>query len=127
MSLYFTRTAPYDEAVARPLLISLLLGLLALSPSAVGQFGGPGRTSPIREGDERKEDRLPNGSSRTLAMVKDDQQKSLNDVERILEAAKELEEDLAKSEFLVSLKAVERAEEIEALAKDIQGRLRRRR
>ncbi len=104
-----------------------MFGLLALSPLAVGQFGSSSRTSPIRERNPRTEDRLPDGSSRTLAMVKDDQRKSLEDVARILEAAKELEEELSKSEFLVSLDAVERAEEIEGLAKDIQGRFRRRR
>lgn len=60
-------------------------------------------------------------------MVKDDQQRSLEDIAKIQRAAADLEEELSKSEFLVSLTALQRAEEIEGLAKDIQGRLKRRR
>jgi hypothetical protein len=62
-----------------------------------------------------------------MAMVKDDQQRSLEDIAKIQRAAADLEEELSKSEFLVSLTALQRAEEIEGLAKDIQGRLKRRR
>ena len=51
----------------------------------------------------------------------------MKDIAKIRQAATALEEELSKSEFLVSLTALERAEEIEGLAKDIQGRLKRRR
>ncbi len=72
-------------------------------------------------------DRMPDGSSRELAMVRADQEKSLADIARIKKAVAELEKDLSRSEFLVSLRALENAKEIEELAKDIQGRLKRRR
>ena len=70
---------------------------------------------------------MPDGSSRELAMVKDDQEKSLEDIARIKEAVAELEKDLSRSEFLVSVGALENAKEIEELAQDIQSRLKRRR
>ena len=70
---------------------------------------------------------MPDGSSRELAMVKEDQEKSLEDIAEIREAVAELEKDLSRSEFLVSLGALENAKKIEELAKNIQGRLKRRR
>ena len=60
-------------------------------------------------------------------MVKDDQEKSLKDIARIREALAKLEKDLSRSEFLVSLGALENAKKIEELAQDIQSRLKRRR
>lgn len=72
-------------------------------------------------------DRLPDGSSQTIAMVKADQEKSLEDIAQIRTALKALEKDLSRSEFLVSLDALKNAREIEELAQNIQSRLKRRR
>ena len=105
----------------RLLPFALFIGLLVALQLATGQIRLP------RSPDSEIEDRLPNGTSRTMAMVKDDQQRSLEDIAKIQRAAADLEEELSKSEFLVSLTALQRAEEIEGLAKDIQGRLKRRR
>ena len=105
----------------RLLPLATFIGLLIALQLAIGQIKLP--SSPNPEID----DRLPDGSSRTMAMVKDDQERSLKDIAKIRQAAAALEEELSKSEFLVSLAALERAEEIEGLAKDIQGRLKRRR
>ncbi len=100
---------------------ALFLGLLLALQLAIGQVQLP------RSPSSRDDDRLPDGTSRTLAMIKDDQERSLQDIGKIQEAAAEMEKELSKSEFLVSLTALKRAEEIEELAKDIQGRLKRRR
>jgi hypothetical protein len=107
--------------VKRLLPFALFFGLLVALQLATGQIRLP------RSPNSETEDRLPNGTSRTMAMVKDDQQRSLEDIAKIQRAAADLEEELSKSEFLVSLTALQRAEEIEGLAKDIQGRLKRRR
>ena len=72
-------------------------------------------------------DRLPDGSSQTIAMVKADQEKSLEDIEQIKAALEALEKDLSRSEFLVSIDALKNAHEIEELAQNIQSRLKRRR
>jgi hypothetical protein len=108
--------------VKRLIFPTLFLGLLVALQLAVGQIS----ISSPRSQNSRIDDRLPDGSSRTLAMIKKDQERSLEDIAKIKEAADEMEKDLSESEFLVSLTALKRAEEIEELAKDIQSRLRRR-
>lgn len=123
MVLYFGVAGAYHEPVTRLALLTLLLGFLAALQFAPGQVTVRNPRTPKSQVDET----LPNGSSRTLAMVRDDQKKSLEDIASIKKAALELEEELSKSEFLVSLTALEKAEQIEELAKDIQGRLKRRR
>ena len=101
--------------------LTLLLGLFVSWQPVDGQLRDP------QLPDSLTNDRMPDGSSRELAMVKADQEKSLADIARIKKAVAELEKDLSRSEFLVSLGALENAKEIEELAKDIQGRLKRRR
>jgi hypothetical protein len=109
--------------VKRLLSPALFLGLLFALQLAIGQVN----ISNPRTSKPDLDDRLPDGSSRTMAMVKDDQERSLADIAKIKEAVAEMEKELSKSEFLVSLTALKRAEEIEELAKDIQNRLKRRR
>ena len=70
--------------------------------------------------------RLPNGKSRTMAIVKADHEKSQEDVREILELAEELKNDLDKNdEFVVDIRNLRRAERIEKLAKDIKNRMKR--
>jgi hypothetical protein len=121
--LYIRCGAAYHEPVKRLLSPALFLGLLVALQLAIGQVSIRNPRTP----KSPVEDRLPNGGSRTLAMVKDDQERSLEDIAKIQQAAAEMEKELSKSEFLVSLTALKRAEEIEELAKDIQNRLKRRR
>ena len=74
----------------------------------------------------QKDVRLPNGKSRTMAIVKADHEKSQEDVREILELAEELKNDLDKNdEFVVDLRSLRRAERIEKLAKDIKNRMKR--
>jgi len=70
--------------------------------------------------------KLPNGKSRTMAIVKADHEKSKEDVREILELAQELKDDLDENdEFVVDLRSLRRAERIEKLAKDIKNRMKR--
>lgn len=74
----------------------------------------------------QKDVRLPNGKSRTMAIVKADHEKSQEDVREILELAAELKHDLEKNdEFVVDIRSLRRAERIEKLAKDIKNRMKR--
>jgi hypothetical protein len=107
--------------VARSIVLILLVALLASWQPSHGQLGQHGLSLPDAD------DRLPDGSSQTIAIVKDDQQKSLEDIEKIKTALEALEKDLSRSEFLVSLDALKNANEIEKLAQNIQSRLKRRR
>jgi len=109
--------------VKRLLFPAFFLGFLVALQLAIGQVNVSNPRTPKSQVD----DRLPDGSSRTMAMVKDDQERSLEDIRKIQAAAAEVEKELSKSEFLVSMSALKRVEEIEELAKDIQNRLKRRR
>jgi len=87
---------------------------------AVAQFPRfPTTTAPER-------DTLPNGKSRKLELIKDDHQKSLEDVAAIIRLAEELEAELQENtEHVVSLDSMRKAEEIEDLSKKLQKRMKR--
>jgi len=75
---------------------------------------------------QASKDRMPDGRSRKLAVLRNDVDKSREDVKEILELAAELDEELEKNrEYSVSLASVRNAERIEKLAKDIKNRLKR--
>lgn len=77
-------------------------------------------------GAQRSENRLPDGKSRDLAIMKLDHTKSKEDVAEILELAAALQEDLDESqEYIVDLKSLRRAERIEKLARNIKNRMKR--
>ena len=99
----------------------LALALLGGLQSAAAQLPFPRE----REGPE---DRLPNGKSRKLAILKADHEKSLEDVREIIKIAQDLERELTeKTEHVLSLEAIEKAVEIEGLSKRLQKRLKRTR
>ena len=81
--------------------------------------------SPVPEPNDRGPV-LPNGRSQRNAIAKADYKKNLEDAAALVRAAEDLKADLEKEEaFVVSLKAVKKTEEIEKLAKNIRGRLKR--
>ncbi len=91
-------------------LLGLLLFLLLLMPA----------------GAQRSENRLPNGKSRDLAIMKLDHAKSKEDIAEILELATALQEDLDESqEYVVDLNSLRRAERIEKLARNVKNRMKR--
>lgn len=72
------------------------------------------------------DDRLPDGRSRSRAILKHDHEKTLEMVSELAELARSLEEELEENkEHVLSLGAIEKAEQIEKLAKDVQKRLKR--
>lgn len=99
------------------------IALLALfAPAAAqrreGSFGrSPGK---IRE-------TLPDGRSRTLITLKNDAEKSREDMARVLELATDLQREIEKNEFhTVDLGSLRKAEEIMKLIKRVKARLSRR-
>jgi hypothetical protein len=121
--LYFCWPPTYDEPVARFSFLILLIALLVCWQPSHSQVRDPS----LPKHEQGLDDRMPDGTSRSMAMVKDDQEKSLEDIALIKKAVAELEKDLSRSEFLVSLEAIENAKMIEDLAGNIQNRLKRRR
>jgi hypothetical protein len=70
--------------------------------------------------------RLPNGMSRSGAVLKDDLKKSKEDIAEILTLARDLEREIDENqEFVVDVRSLRKAEKIEDLARRIKNRLRR--
>jgi hypothetical protein len=107
---------------------ALVLILLAV----VAPFNGQQNTQPppLYFPPESKPDtdvRLPNGKRQIDEILKSDREKSIEDVKQLIESAQALQKDLERkdSQQVLSLNDVHRTEEIEKLAKRIQGRIRR--
>ena len=70
--------------------------------------------------------RLPDGRSRDLLILKDDHEKSLEDIREIRSLAEEVEKALeAQTAHVTSLESLRKAEKIESLAKNLQKRMKR--
>lgn len=70
--------------------------------------------------------RLPNGMSRSAAVLKEDLKKSRQDVAEILTLARDLEREIDENqEFVVDVRSMRKAQKIEGLARRIKNRLRR--
>lgn len=69
--------------------------------------------------------KLPNGKSRNDAIAKQNHEASLKDASDLVEAAKNLEEELKNAgSFVVPVSSVKKTEEIEKLARRIRSRLK---
>ncbi len=71
---------------------------------------------------------MPDGRSRTLMILKSDAEKSSDDMERVVELATQLQEEIERNEFhTVDLRSIRKAEEIIKLVRRVKGRLSRMR
>ncbi|HUA87117.1 MAG TPA: hypothetical protein VMB85_24845 [Bryobacteraceae bacterium] len=69
---------------------------------------------------------LPNGKTQKEMIVKDDYKKNLADSAELARLAEELKSDLENGDkYVVSVKAMKNAEDIEKLAHNIKSRLKR--
>ncbi len=96
--------------------------LLALVAPATAQRrdGGFGRDR------NRTRETMPDGRSRTLVTLKNDADKSTEDMARVVELATELQQEIEQNEFhTVDLGSVRKAEEILKLVKRVKARLSR--
>jgi hypothetical protein len=98
-------------------LIVLLLG------ASFAQAPIPPRpTPPGQENDTR----LPNGKLQRDEIAKADYKKNLDDATELARLAAEVSSDLQKeSAYVVSLKTIKKTEDIEKLARNIRGRLKK--
>lgn len=73
-----------------------------------------------------EDERLPDGRLRSEAILKADYQRSIEDLERLIQLAQELKAELQKYDYhVLSIKSVRAAEELERLARRIRNRLKR--
>ena len=98
--------------------------VLALAVPLAGQ----GLGDPLSSGQfgSKASDRMPDGSSRTLLILKKDAEKSSEDMARVVQLATELKADIEKNEFhSVDLGSVRKAEEIIRIVRRVKSRLSR--
>lgn len=75
---------------------------------------------------DEKPVRLPSGKLQQDEILKAEHKKSLDDMNRLIELAEELRQELRENEHLVlSIPSLKKAEEIEKLAKKVRNRIRR--
>ena len=87
---------------------------------AVESLGASPRTEKIYASSDK---RLPNGKSRSMAVIKSDLEKSKRDIKKTIELAEELQKNLEMAcEFIVDISSVRKAEKIEQLGRKIKKR-----
>jgi len=70
--------------------------------------------------------KLPNGKSQNNEIAKEDHQNNIRDAAMLLKLAQDLQAELDHDgAFVVSVKSLKTTDQIEKLAKDIHGRLKR--
>lgn len=67
---------------------------------------------------------MPDGRDRTLVILKQDAEKSTEDMERVIDLAKELLADVEKNKFhTVDVRSIRKADEIVKLVKRVKSRM----
>jgi hypothetical protein len=98
----------------------LFLGTLAFIAAGQNRRGEP--PDSLRHPDIK----LPSGKSQSDEIVRADHKRNIEDSAKLAVLSEELRDELAASEsFVVSVKTIRKVEEIEKLAKNIRGRLKR--
>jgi Xaa-Pro aminopeptidase len=96
-----------------------------------GCFAQPAQRPPKPDPDSAAADAapdltLPNGKKQRDMIVKDDYRKNLADSAQLARLAEDLKLELESGDkYIVSVKAIKQAEEIEKLAHSIRSRLKR--
>jgi hypothetical protein len=73
------------------------------------------------------EPRLPNGRSQYDAILQEDYQKNLQDLNRMVKLTEEVKIDLEKNDrFVLSIDSLKKLREVEDLSKKVRGRMKRR-
>jgi hypothetical protein len=105
----------------KPLCLILLLvcgGLAQIPPQVPASERFPKTEDP--------DPKLPNGKSQHDAIVKDDHKRNRDDAAEMVRLATDLKADLDREDaFVVSVKSIKKTEDIEKLARNIRGRLKR--
>lgn len=91
------------------------LPLLGQRRDSLDGVGGPGSA---------RTKRMPDGRDRTLVILKQDAEKSTEDMERVIDLAKELLADVEKNKFhTVDVRSIRKADEIVKLVKRVKSRM----
>src|SRR5215471_1477143 len=81
---------------------------------------------PVRPPRDPLDRKLPNGKSQRDEIARADHKRNLEDSAQLAMLSQQLKEELDNGDaFVVSVKTVKKLDDIEKLAKDIRGRLKR--
>lgn len=81
---------------------------------------------PLVAQKDEQDPKMPDGSSRTLMVLKSDAKKSTQDIEKVIALVTELQQEIERNEYhVVDLGSLRKTEEIERLVKRIRGRMKR--
>lgn len=84
-------------------------------------------SSPLdANGEDRNDERLPNGKKQIDEILKADYEKNLKDARDLTNLAQSLEEDLERNDaFVFSLSSLKKLDDMEKLTKRIRARMKR--
>ena len=75
-------------------------------------------------GRENTPTRMPNGKLQSEEILKEEHERSLEDIAKLIKIAEQLEDELIKNDrHVLSLSSLKKAEEIEKLAKRLKSRI----
>ena len=110
-------------------MMKLWLALVLLLPTAAaldaqGRGGSRGQGTDPLGANRGIGNRMPDGRSRTLLILKNDVEKSSKEMARVVELATQLQQEIEENKFhTVDLGSVRKAEEIIRLVRKVKGRL----
>jgi hypothetical protein len=102
---------------------------LAAGCVCMGQLQDPNRIPPGQsplppEPNPEKDDRLPNGKSRSVLLAEEEHKRAIDEADQLVKMAQDLRKQLGDAgKFVVPVAAVRKTEEIEKLARKIRSRL----
>ena len=106
-------------------LVLIVLGASFLGGSYAQIPQDPVTGLPIPRSDDHYQ-KLPNGKSQKEEILKADYKKNLEDAAELVKLSQDLQSDLMKDDrYVVSVKTLKKTDDIERLAKNIRGRLKR--
>jgi hypothetical protein len=94
-----------------------------------GQSQDPGQNPPGElplppEPDPEKDDRLPNGKSRSILLADEQHKRAIEEADELVKTAQDLRKQLGSAgKYVVPMPAIRKTEDIEKLARKIRSRL----
>lgn len=104
--------------------VGLAAGCVSTSRSQDPNQIPPGQGPLPPEPNPEKDDRLPNGKSRSVLLAEEEHKRAIEEADQLVKMAQDLRKQLGDAgKFVVPVTAVRKTEEIEKLARKIRSRL----
>lgn len=104
--------------------VGLASGCICIGHAQNPNQGPPGEPPLPPEPNPEKDDRLPNGKSRSILLAEEQHKRAIEEADELVKMAQDLRKQLGEaSKYVVPLSAIRKTEDIEKLARKIRGRL----